>query len=97
MEAGCERHSVAPSMKRDGYIALGSQSSNLSDLRNTAGAGDIGLEKINRASHDEIFEGIVGIEVLADGNGNFTFLSELGMAFDVFSKQRLLQPKNTAL
>src|SRR5262245_23067744 len=97
MEARCERHSVAPSMKRDGYIVLGSQSRNLSDLRDTARAGDIGLKKIHRAPRDEIFEGIVGIEVLANGNGNFASLSELGMAFDVLGKQRLLEPKNPAL
>src|SRR4030095_10354292 len=97
METCRQRYSVAPSMKRDGYIVLGSQSRNLSDLRDTAGPGDIGLQKIHRAPRDEIFESIVGIEVLADGNGNFTFLSELRMAFDVFGKQRLLEPKNTAL
>ena len=86
METCCERHSISPSMKRDIDIVLGSQSRNLSDLRDTARAGNIGLEKIHRASRDEIFEGIVGIEVLADGNRNFTFLSELRMAFDILGK-----------
>src|SRR5262245_12272274 len=97
METCRERNSVSPSMKRDHYIVLGSQSRNFSDLRDTACTGDIGLEKIHRASHDKIFEGIVSVEVLADGNGNFTFLSQLRVAFDVFGKQRLFEPKDTAL
>src|SRR2546430_11687530 len=97
METRRERHRVPPSMKRDIYIVLGSQSRNLSDLGDTTRTGNIGLEKINRAPRDEIFEGIIGMEDLADGNGNFTFLSELRMAFDVLGKQRFLEPKNTAL
>src|SRR5215467_8300565 len=97
METRRERNSVSPSMKRDHYIVLGSQSCNLSDLRDTACTRDVGLEKIYRASRDKIFEGIVSAEVLADGNRNFTFLSQPRVAFDVFGKQRLFEPKYTAL
>src|SRR5262245_24532083 len=97
METCRERNSVSPSMKRDHYIVLGGQSGDLSDLRSTAGTTHIGLEKIHRASRDKILEGIVSVEVLADGNGNFTFLSQLRVAFDVFGKQRLFEPKDTAL
>src|SRR5215813_6743157 len=97
METCRERNSVSPSMKRDHYIVLGSQSCNLSDLRDAACTRDIGLEKIYRASRDKIFEGIVRIEVLADGNGNFTFFSQLRVALDIFGKQRLFEPKDTAL
>src|SRR5215510_314112 len=97
METRRERNSVSPSMKRDRYIVPGSQSCNLSDFRDTAGTRDIGLEKIYRASRDKIFEGIVRIEVLADGNGNFTLFSQLRVSFDIFGKQRLFEPKNTAL
>src|SRR5215467_4732374 len=97
METCRERNSVSPGMKRDRYVVLGSQSCNLSDFRDTAGTGNIGLEKIYRASRDKIFEGIVSIEVLADGNGNFTFFSQLRVAFDIFGKQRLFEPKDTVL
>src|SRR5262249_51543772 len=97
MEACRQRNSVSPSMKRDYYIVLGSQSRNFSDLRNTACTGNIGLEKIYRSSRDKIFEGIVSIEVLADGNGNFTFFSQLRVPFDIFGKQRLFEPKDTTL
>src|SRR5215471_2558090 len=97
METRRERNSVSQSMKRDHYIVLGSKSRNLSDLRDTACTGNIGLEKIYRASRDKIFEGIVSIEVLADGNGNFTFFSQLRVPFDIFGKQRLFEPKDTAL
>src|SRR5215468_1993752 len=97
METRRERNSVSPSMKRDHYIVLGGQSCNLSDLRDTACTGNIGLEKIYRASRDKIFEGIVSIEVLADGNGNFTFFSQSRVPFDILCKQRLFEPKDTAL
>src|SRR5215831_5566733 len=97
METRRERNSVSPSMKRDHYIVLGCQSCNLSDLRDTPRSRNIGLEKIYRSSRDKIFEGIVSIEVLADGNGNFTFFSQLRVPFDVFGKQRLFEPKDTAL
>src|SRR5215510_8787635 len=97
METCCERNSVSPSMNRDHYIVLGSQSCNLSDLRDTACTRDIGLEKIYRASRDKIFEGIISVEVLADGNGNFTFFSQLRVAFDIFVNQRLFEAKYTAL
>src|SRR5262249_1630123 len=97
METCRERNSISPSMKREHYIVLGGKSRNPSDLRDTARSRDIGLEKIYRASRDKIFEGIVRIEVLADGNGNFTFFSQLRVAIDIFGKQRLFEPKDTAL
>src|SRR5215510_16540130 len=97
METCRERNSVSPSMKRDHYIVLGSQSCNLSDLRDTACTRDIRLEKIYRASRVKIFEGIVRIEVLADSNGNFSFFSQLRVTFDILGKERLFEPKDTAL
>src|SRR6185295_6338219 len=84
-------------MKRHRNIVLCRERGDSLDLANTAGAGDIRLDEIDRASNDEVFERIVGMQIFADGNRHFGFLTKRGVSFDILDKQRLFEPERAAL
>src|SRR6266576_3944303 len=97
MNTGSKSDAVAPGVKRHRNIVPRRQGRDFSYLRDAAGARHVRLDEIDGAAHDEIFEGVARMQVLADGDRRSTFLAENCVPFDVFDKQWLFEPKRAAV
>src|SRR3989337_1885253 len=94
MDAGGKGNAVAPGVNRNRNAVYRGRRGDFFYLGDPAGAGDVGLEVINRTANHEILESVTHIQVFTDGDGNFPSLPKLGMAGNVFTKKGLLNPKD---
>src|SRR3972149_6812194 len=97
MDAGGKGNPVAPGVKRNRNAVYRGRRGDFFYLGDPAGAGDVGLEVINRATNHEILEGITHIQVFTVGDGNFPSLPKLGMAGNVFNKEGFLKPEDATV
>src|SRR5207244_11635228 len=75
-------------------LGLPSPGSACSECAYAAGAGDGRLEKIDRASYNEILDGVTSMQVLPDSDRDLALLSKKSMTRDIFHEQRFLEPKS---
>ena len=73
-------------------VAIG-DGGDLHPLGDAAGAAVVGLHDVRAAPRDQVGEGIFGVEVLARGDAHVQRLRQLGVAFHILRRQRLLVPE----
>ena len=67
MGTRCQRHGVAPGVKRYRQLVLGGQSRDLFDLSYSATSRDVRLKEINGVPDDKILKSVTHVQIFTDG------------------------------
>src|SRR6478672_1113484 len=92
-----KRYTVTPGMEGHRNVVRRCKRGDFSYFGNTAGARHVGLDEVDGAADDKIFEGVASMQVFADRNRGSASLTQNRVAFDVFDKKRLFEPIGAAV